>query len=637
VKNARIQRLTPFVFAALAAVSLVHAQDLAQQPGGVQPQRPPATRLIPVGTASISGIVTASDTGRPVRNARVSLSGTAGPPRGDGEGGAIPKPAVSPPLANDNIAVSRTTLTNEQGRFTFTSLAAGRYSVSANRDAYLGGGWGQKRAGGPAGSFLLTEGQRLSVSIPLARGGVITGQVFDEDGEPARSVQVQIWRRGITSGVRQFRQVNATTTDDRGVYRAFGLEPGDYRVAALPRNTDAAVAQRALADDAIIQSAIASGQIKAGAAPGYPAYVTAPAANAGVVLAQQGFIPVYAPSTVVADEATTIHVDANSEQGPFSIHLQYVRSASVHGIVSAALPPNTNLRVSLVAESGNATSVTTGQGNEFTLRNVPPGRYRLIAQTVNTPIRPVPGTGQGDLVLTRNTNDAPALWAIEELTVLGQDVEVGVSLRPSRTISGVVVSDASGAAGVQPRQAQLALAPGLNNGVGGAAPQAAIDADGRFTFTGVIPGKYTLRVTPGLMKSSVVEGEDTLDVPFDFSGDHDIADAVVTMMDSSRRTDLWGVVTNAAGKAVGNVTVVIAPTDEHFWTPSSRRIVTMSTDPWGRYKTETLPPGAYAVATVGDLESGGQYETELLRTVTMQGARVTVSEAASTRQDLRVR
>ena len=603
-----------------------------------QPRVAPTTRLIPVGTGSISGIVVASDTSRPVRNARVTLTGTAGIPKDDVDPRATS--AAQPPAqrTTETLTVSRVVVTNAQGRFSFDRLAAGRYTVSVSRDSYLAGGWGQKRPGGQAGSLLLEDGQRQTLSIPLTRGGVITGQVVDEDGEPARGIQIQVWRSMLTNGTRQFRQTAQVSTDDRGMYRAFGLEPGDYRVAAMPRVTDQNNVDRSAADLALIESALASGQVKPAVAPGAPAYVTAPVSTNTPI---PNFVPVFAPSTVVAEEATTIHVDPNSEHGPFSISLQYVRTSNVHGVVSQP-PANMNVRVSLISsESGSSMVATVNQSGEFTLRNVAPGRYRLAAQATPTPPpRPVNAgsdvvTRDGLLIVPAASPGGPLLWGSEDVIVQGQDVEVGLTLRPTRSISGVVISE--GNSGAATHQVQLSPAPGFSPGVGANLSPVLIDADGRFTVNGVVPGKYVLRASPGTMKSSVVNGEDTLDIPFEFTGDRDISDAVVTMMDPSKRTLLSGMVTTAAGKPVGDVTVLIAPTDERFWLPSGRRIVALRTDPRGRYQTLNLPPGSYYVATVGELESGGQYETELLRTVAARGSRVTLTESGTAHQDFRAK
>lgn len=79
------------------------------------------------------------------------------------------------------------------------------------------------------------------VLIRVMRGGVITGRVTDARGEPAAGVRVNLVRVRTLEGapVREFnRHMLATlerTTDDRGVYRSYGLLPGVYVVSAAGR------------------------------------------------------------------------------------------------------------------------------------------------------------------------------------------------------------------------------------------------------------------------------------------------------------------------------------------------------------------------------------------------------------------
>src|SRR6185295_15911657 len=62
----------------------------------------------------------------------------------------------------------------------------------------------------------------------LMRGAVITGKVVDTDGRPVIETEVQIY--SALNGNRLF-QGGLAQTDDRGIYRAYGLRPGSYRVA----------------------------------------------------------------------------------------------------------------------------------------------------------------------------------------------------------------------------------------------------------------------------------------------------------------------------------------------------------------------------------------------------------------------
>src|SRR5262249_4529256 len=76
------------------------------------------------------------------------------------------------------------------------------------------------------------------VTIRMTKGGVITGKVTDSQGQPAVQIPVQAIRLRDEKG-RPARQVakpfstsEGANTDDRGIYRLHGLEPGVYLVSA---------------------------------------------------------------------------------------------------------------------------------------------------------------------------------------------------------------------------------------------------------------------------------------------------------------------------------------------------------------------------------------------------------------------
>ena len=78
----------------------------SRDPAGAGAQQPPA------GTAVMSGTLVAMDTGRPVRRARVTLT-------------------------NTDRADARSATSDDQGRFSFTALVGGRYTLTANKPGYL--------------------------------------------------------------------------------------------------------------------------------------------------------------------------------------------------------------------------------------------------------------------------------------------------------------------------------------------------------------------------------------------------------------------------------------------------------------------------------------------------------------------
>src|SRR6185436_20121699 len=81
--------------------------------------------------------------------------------------------------------------------------------------------------------------QVTGIDLRLLRGGVISGNVRTQSGRPAAGVTVQVMQVQTVNGVRQMSSSMTAlmalangpiTTDDRGVYRAYGLPPGEYLV-----------------------------------------------------------------------------------------------------------------------------------------------------------------------------------------------------------------------------------------------------------------------------------------------------------------------------------------------------------------------------------------------------------------------
>ena len=206
------------VAAGLAGPSwLVAAQG---PPREARPQQPLPPRdpgqsgaQVAVGKGVISGTVVVSS-GQPARRARVTLSGSS------------------------EVGGGRTTSTDDMGRFTFSALPEGRYNLSASKPGHIGGSYGQRQPGRPGTPIQLADGQRLQVQLQIVRGGVITGTVLDEHGEGIPGTPVRALRYVMQSGTRTLQAAGAGQTDDRGVYRIFGLQAGDYVVFATPRNNN---------------------------------------------------------------------------------------------------------------------------------------------------------------------------------------------------------------------------------------------------------------------------------------------------------------------------------------------------------------------------------------------------------------
>src|SRR5215213_3953079 len=140
------------------------------------------------------------------------------------------------PLANAMVVVSAIgaakpvtqTTTNREGKFEVTGLEPLSYQVSARLSAYTA------LPRDPDSTQPTSYHIGDSVTLVLIKGGVITGTVTTQVGEPVVRVLVYVYMTRGSNGQR-LRSTGHTAergTDDRGVYRIYGLPSGTYVVWA---------------------------------------------------------------------------------------------------------------------------------------------------------------------------------------------------------------------------------------------------------------------------------------------------------------------------------------------------------------------------------------------------------------------
>src|SRR5262245_10877267 len=119
-------------------------------------------------------------------------------------------------------------ITDEDGKFKFTGLKRGVYAFN------ISGSKGYVKESEAETQEQMRYRIGDNVIITLITGGVITGRVATAEGEPMVGVRVYPVMVRDADGQRVRRQSGARPrmTDDRGVYRLFGLEPGIYVVYA---------------------------------------------------------------------------------------------------------------------------------------------------------------------------------------------------------------------------------------------------------------------------------------------------------------------------------------------------------------------------------------------------------------------
>jgi hypothetical protein len=305
------------------------------------------------GTAVISGqVVGDDDAARPVRLAKVMISSAA--------------------LRREMMAIS-----DGDGRFVFSQLPAGRYTISVSKPGFPPVTYGAKRPGGSGVPVVVADGERPSIVIKMPRGAVIAGTIRGADGEVASGVRLQLLKYGIdVRGARVLQNVSFSNsgngllmTDDRGAYRIYGLGSGEYYIQAtvssgiggrLTSTAEIEWAQRVIA---------ASGGTQ-----------TAPPPGQTMTLA-----PVLFPGTSDPAAAIPIALKDGEERTGVDFALAFTPTATVSGIVLGpdGSPPKLT-QGSLIRPNlsliGGTLFIRPDTDGRFTVSGVVPGEYVLAVR-----------------------------------------------------------------------------------------------------------------------------------------------------------------------------------------------------------------------------------------------------------------
>jgi hypothetical protein len=551
-------------------------------------QRPPARDNAPAatGTASIAGtVLTDTEPARPLRRAIVTIN-------------------------SSDRTIGKTTVSDDNGRFVVTGLPAARYSVGATKRGWVGIPYGAKGPNRPGTTIPLTDGQRATVTLRAVRGAVITGTIHDESGQPPGQVSVNVTRYQFISGERRLTTAGAMSSgpDERGVYRLYGLSPGDYYIVVSgsgggPFRTGADLH---LTSDVDVQQAALA--IQGGS--GVP---IADVPQRPVTVA-----PVYYPGVHSSAEATAVTVRAGEERSGVDIVVSYVGTAHVEGTVTGVDgAPTSSSMITLVNTDLNATvfgfeaihtARTDGNGH-FSFSEITPGSYIASAR-----------------------GGTPGGWAMSDVDVQGEDVRgVSLALQETFTVGGTLRFD--GASNVPPLtnvRVSLSPQPSTSGVVISSGTGANATADGRFTITGVSPGRYRLNafVPSGrptwTVRSATLGGQDALDAFIDVR--QPMADGAVVFTDQ---------LADLTGNAAPDSTLVLFASNPALVYPQSRRMTSTRASGDGSYQFKNLPPGEYYLA-VADVDEVGQLmDPAYLQTLIPSATRITIAEGEKKTIDIK--
>jgi hypothetical protein len=149
----------------------------------------------------IQGLVLDEETGNPLARTLVTLTPLPGTPAG-------------------TVALH----TGERGSFSILSVRAGWYVLRTSRKGFADSEAGQLRPGRPGLPFEVTpDAQSTFIQIRMRRLAAAAGAVLDENG-----VGIPDWPVHLYTARKPVRRIAEVKTDDRGIFRVGGVDPGTY-------------------------------------------------------------------------------------------------------------------------------------------------------------------------------------------------------------------------------------------------------------------------------------------------------------------------------------------------------------------------------------------------------------------------
>ena len=476
---------------------------------------------------SVAGRVMLSD--KPVVGATVTLS--------------VQNPIQQQPPAGRAV-------TDEGGKFKITGVPAGTYNLAPYMPAFVGT---ESTYGAPGKTLVMTEAEDVDgIDFSLRKGAVITGRVTDADGKPIieQRITLELVDERGTKLPGPYRSLDFST-DDRGIYRAYGVEAGRYKVS--------------------VGSAPDSRTLRVG-------------------FAGRVYVQTFHPD--VTDEASAMIVEVTAGGEASGIDIKIGRTlksyaATGHVVDADTGSPLSNLQYGIGSLSPdqkqiNATGFTNNRTNgngEFRIEGLNPGRFAAF----------IVSTEQVDFY------SEPTIFDINDSDVNGLEIRV----RRGSSISGVAVIEGSTDTEILERMSKLQLYAWVT-GEGLTVPihsPTQIATDGSFRIIGLPSGKAHI----GLGGYPPPKGFSVLRVERDGVQQLDGIDVGAGESVSGIRLVIAygagvirGQVIVQGGELPANTLFMIFPR-RTSGEPQMIQIRNNMTDARGRFVLDGLPPGEYEI------------------------------------------
>jgi hypothetical protein len=485
----------------------------------------------------------------------------------------------------DNCAYSA--VTDATGKFRVENIDAGDYVLDYRKAGYVSS---SAAAGFSTRTLKLGAGESLKdLRCSLLPQAIVTGRVVDDEGEPVQGATVLLVRSYYRRGSARMMPGGQAQTNQRGEYRIINVPPGKYCVQANIQRT----------------------MMGGGALP-------TPSATAGAP--GTAFVPTYYPCAAEMAQATRIETQAGLELSGRDITLRKEKVFKVSGkVLDADGSPAGQAFVSLVVTEGfmrysSVSSVADENGN-FTLNNVRPGQYTVLATRMN---------GENYRATQR-----PLIVADSGVT------GVALQLLPGLEAKGVIVLEGSDRKDFDFSSFFVGVEAADASPFSGSGAEAR--SDGAFTIPQMSAGPYTVSVHPntaeGYVQSIQMGGEDVFGKEVDGAALASGGLRVVVRLDSANVTGAVEIPEDREAN-LRSPAIVFVPADPRLRRAS--QLGTAQLTQTNGFELKNLRPGDYLAFAFEEYRYGSLDDPEVFAALEGKGTKVSLARGESKRLTLRL-
>jgi protocatechuate 3,4-dioxygenase beta subunit len=484
--------------------------------------------------ATVRGQVTDKETGAPLLRALVTVESSR----------------------SDGTRLVRVALTDQDGRFEIRDLPSGFLHVTAaageHRATHAKEHYPPRSPMGVGRALMLRDGEvRSDINIALPRAVAVAGRVTDESGAPLAGLDIRLAPAG---GGHLREYVPQRSTDDRGLYRLFGVPPGEYVVCTEIRDYESMSRRR-------------------------------------IGPRVDRFVNTCHPSSLTETDAQVVTVGSADLDG-IDIRVRRSRTFTISGTIvdaTGGVPASPIVIIHRYRRDGSTAGGSPAPGGRFEFRDLVPGEYGVEAALGSDP---------------HNWNEGATERGYVAVTIDAGDVaDLVVATKKAATVRGRVTFEDGPPAAREGEPLAIEAQPVLRSS--GPLPRPArVDNDLSFTLSGFFgPVRLSVRGVPRgwVVKSIRYNGQDITVLPVEFASDpRQQVEVVLT----SRVAIVTGTVTDDGGKPAAGAMVFLLPADPKLAATELMFYRAYGAFKEGRFTAGGIRPGDYLIVAL----SAGQAE-----------------------------